>query len=153
MKHSSKRLMLLLAFALTAIALPSACSLKESDKVEKCAKAFAYDYFNLRMGQAAKMCTSGSWKWIGLRASNITQQDIDALNIRKDTAECEVDIVDASASHATAILKVKNCLTYDSIGKPAYICPSASYTVSMIKKSDVWLVDLTKPLERNKIEE
>lgn len=144
----NKKTYLLLCFvALTAFS--AACNSRESSEAEKCAQAFACNYFNLEFDKAAKLCTKKSLKWIRLQASNILQQDIDTLNTRKKTAECEIESIDADNDRATAVLKIRNFLECDSVGKPGYICKQASYTVDLIKTNNVWQINLTNPLKKN----
>lgn len=153
MKHWHTKKTCSLLFLGILAALLAACSPGESSEAEKCAKAFASSYFNLRFEQAAKLCTQNSEKWIRMQASNIQQQDIDVLNMQKDTAECEVESIETNADTATAVLKIQNFLSCDSVGKPGYICKQAVFTVTLTKTNDVWQVDLTKPLEKERTEE
>ena len=137
----------LAAIAASAAIAMQSCSYKDENAAEERARQFAQSYFNLRFGQAAGLCTDNSVKWVKYHASNISQDDINALDSQTDTAVCEIDDVDSSDDSATVSMTVRNFLRCDSIGKSGRMCKEAKFQVPMKKVGDKWLVNLSSPLQ------
>lgn len=85
-------------------------------------------------------------KWVRFKATNITQEDVDVYNSKRDTAECDVESIDLDDDKATAIVEVRNFLSCDSIGKPATICPNAKFKLELKKQGEKWMVDVQSPI-------
>lgn len=79
---------------LIALLLMGSCSYSEERAIELSAVSFAQKYFNLHYCQALSECTPESEKWVRLKASNITQEDLDILNTQADSATCTVELVE-----------------------------------------------------------
>ena len=125
---------ILISFALVAaLCLASACSLKDDAAVESCAKSFGQNYFNLRLQQASGLCTDRSYKWIEFYASNISQNDVDVLNI---------DDIDIDGDSARVKMTVRNFLLCDSIGRPGRMCKQGKCRLTLRKEGGTWKVDL-----------
>ena len=122
----------------------TACSRKNDDEnIEANACRFAEYYFNCVYGDAIKMCTPESKKWLRYAASNISQEDIDLLNSQKDDATCKsTDIDMKNDSTAEVTIKVKNFIMMDSIGVPPKIKESAIYSIVKKKRDGQWKVHL-----------
>lgn len=118
------------------------CHSEEENAAEQRAVQFAQDYFNLRYSQAARQCTESSVKWIKLRASGITQDDIDSHNAQTDSATCVVDAINDDGDHVIVTVNVCNFLRCDSIGVSGYMCKEATFDIPLARKGERWLVDL-----------
>lgn len=143
-KHTVTAPMLAVAGMLLTCCTMSSCQSKEENAAEQRAVQFAQDYFNLRYGQAALQCTENSVKWIKLRASGITQEDIDTHNAQTDSATCEVDDIDDEGVNAVVTVNVHNFLRCDSIGAKGRMCKEATFDIPLTRKGEKWLVDLDR---------
>ncbi len=128
------------------VLLMLSCSYSEEKDIEQSVVGFAQNYFNLRYKKALNACTPESEKWIRFKATNITQEDVDVYNSKRDTAECDVESIDLDDDKATAIVEVRNFLECDSIGKPATICPNAKFRFELKKQGEKWMVDVQSPI-------
>ena len=142
--HTHKRTAL--ASLLAGVLLTASCSYREEKAVEQSVVGFAQNYFNLRYQKALNACTPESEKWVRFKATNITQEDVDVYNSKRDTAECDVESIDLDDDKATAIVEVRNFLNCDSIGKPATICPNAKFRFELKKQDEKWMVDVQSPI-------
>ena len=142
--HTHKRTAL--ASLLAGVLLTASCSYREEKAVEQSVVGFAQNYFNLRYQKALNACTPESEKWVRFKATNITQEDVDVYNSKRDTAECDVESIDLDDDKATAIVEVRNFLNCDSIGKPATICPNAKFKLELKKQGEKWMVDVQSPI-------
>ena len=142
--HTHKRTAL--ASLLAGVLLTASCSYREEKAVEQSVVGFAQNYFNLRYQKALNACTPESEKWVRFKATNITQEDVDVYNSKRDTAECDVESIDLDDDKATAIVEVRNFLSCDSIGKPATICPNAKFKLELKKQGEKWMVDVQSPI-------
>lgn len=142
--HTHKRTAL--AGLLAGVLLTASCSYREEKAVEQSVVGFAQNYFNLRYQKALNACTPESEKWVRFKATNITQEDVDVYNSKRDTAECDVESIDLDDDKATAIVEVRNFLNCDSIGKPASICPNAKFKLELKKQGEKWMVDVQSPI-------
>ncbi len=139
--HSSVISKIFLAI-LSSLAL-TACETKDDELVETTSKTFANEFFNLRYGNAATLCTQESRKWLEYSASNVSQDDLDLVNNYPDTATCEVmDISMTDVSEATVKLKVHNFLDNDSLENKSRICSTAVFSFNLHKENDNWKVVL-----------
>lgn len=143
--HTHKRTAL--AGLLAGVLLTASCSYREEKAVEQSVVGFAQNYFNLRYQKALNACTPESEKWVRFKATNITQEDVDVYNSKRDTAECDVESIDLDDDKATAIVEVRNFLNCDSIGKPASICPNAKFKLELKKQGEKWMVDVQSPIK------
>lgn len=142
--HTHKRTAL--AGLLAGVLLTASCSYREEKAIEQSVVGFAQNYFNLRYHKALNACTPESEKWVRFKATNITQEDVDVYNSKRDTAECDVESIDLDDDKATAIVEVRNFLNCDSIGKPATICPNAKFKLELKKQGEKWMVDVQSPI-------
>lgn len=142
--HTHKRTAL--AGLLAGVLLTASCSYSEEKAIEQSVVGFAQNYFNLRYQKAINACTPESEKWVRFKATNITQEDVDVYNSKRDTAECDVESIDLDDDKATAIVEVRNFLNCDSIGKPATICPNAKFKLELKKQGEKWMVDVQSPI-------
>lgn len=142
--HTHKRTAL--AGLLAGVLLTASCSYSEEKAIEQSVVGFAQNYFNLRYQKALNACTPESEKWVRFKATNITQEDVDVYNSKRDTAECDVESIDLDDDKATAIVEVRNFLDCDSIGKPATICPNAKFRFELKKQDEKWMVDVQSPI-------
>lgn len=128
------------------VLLMLSCSYSEEKDIEQSVVGFAQNYFNLRYQKALDACTPESEKWIRFKATNITQEDVDVYNSKRDTAECDVESIDLDGDKATAVVEVRQFLNCDSIGKPATICPNAKFRFELKKQGEKWMVDVQSPI-------
>ena len=128
------------------VLLMLSCSYREEKAIEQSVVGFAQNYFNLRYQKALNACTPESEKWVRFKSTNITQEDVDVYNSKRDTAECDVESIDLDDDKATAIVEVRNFLNCDSIGKPATICPNAKFNLELKKQGEKWMVNVQSPI-------
>lgn len=142
--HGRKCVALGVLFA--GVLLMLSCSYSEEKDIEQSVVGFAQNYFNLRYKKALDACTPESEKWVRFKATNITQEDVDVYNSKRDTAECDVESIDLDGDKATAVVEVRQFLNCDSIGKPATICPNAKFKFELKKQGEKWMVDVQSPI-------
>jgi len=131
----------------------SACSGKDYDRLDKAAivaKEFAQAYFDYDFKQARTLVTEDSQKWLLFASSNITEQEIDALNNRSKGATIDVkDIEHLNDTIAVATLTVENYLKASSIGRAGQMTDTADeYRVTLVERNGRWLVRM-EGLPRN----
>lgn len=137
--------LMIVAVLLSHLMLTS-CEYSDSDKAEKCAKAFAQDYFNLRYKHALTYCAPESEKWIRFRASNITSDDLAVLDAQSDSAISEINSSTINGNKAIVNMSVSNFLKCDSIGKPGYMCNEGHFEIFLKKEGEDWRVVMNSPL-------
>ena len=107
---------------------------------EQSALQWGEAYFNYNFFEAAKHATPESERWLRFAASNVTQQDLDALS-SNGRAEVILDGYYAGAdSTGIAYLRVNNWLCMDSIGSAGSRIGSCEFQVLLIKREGRWLV-------------
>ncbi len=137
---------------LTACLLVTACTQAPTDD-DTLALAAAHDfsthYFNLRFDEAYAQCTPESRPWLLLRASTLTEQDLNMRNLAATDTHVEVRKADerpANDSCAWVWCTAHNVLVADSLGRPARMYPKATYRLPLRKRNGTWRVHLTAPL-------
>lgn len=132
-----------ICLAMLASLVLAACETKDAELVETASRTFANEYFNLRYGNAATLCTQESRKWLEYSASNVSQSDLDVVNNYPDTATCEIVDIDMNGdTEAKVKLRVHNFLDNDSLENKSTICPSAVFSFNMHKENDRWKIVL-----------
>lgn len=89
-------------------------------------------------------CTPESQCWVIYAASNVTQEDVDAINAMKEKTTCKttnIEIYNDSTSMAT--VKARNFFMMDSIGVTGKVIPEAYFTMTLKRREGKWSVHLT----------
>jgi hypothetical protein len=138
------------AILVSVVLLATACS--ETPKapdalVSDKALAFAEAYLNYDYQEALRHVTPESEKWLRYAASNLTQEDIDAVNGQEEAATVEADDVTwTSDSTAVVAITASNLMVKDSIGKAAYWHEEAEYRLTVVKRDGRYYVRMACPL-------
>lgn len=126
--------------------LIAACSShKNEHKLKETANSFAETFFNWQLNEALPYCTPESKKWIEYAGSQITQEDIDLLKTQDEGASHQLEDINYQAGDTTAtiVVKVKNVMLLDSIGKSGKIMEKASFQIHLCYRNKQWKVLLT----------
>lgn len=114
------------------------------DEMNDAAMQFATDFFNFRYEQSLKQCTTESEKWLRFAASNVSSDDLEAINGRSKEASCSVkDARFANDTTGFVTLSVHDCLVADSLGLPMRSISAGTTTLEMKAKNGSWKVSLT----------
>lgn len=126
--------------------LITACSShKDEPQLKEAANGFAATFFNWQLNEALPYCTPESKKWIEYAGSQITQEDIDLLKAQDEGASHQLEDINYQAGDTTAtvIVKVKNVMLLDSIGKSGMMMDKASFQIHLCYRNKQWKVLLT----------
>lgn len=124
---------------------------KQEEVVQQAAQQFAEAYFNLDFAKAAQSCTPSSRRWLELRASNLTETDLQVFNDHGKYATCKTTPPEMlNDTTATVQLTMHDFLSADSIGRTAVIKEEAHFELTLKAKGEQWLVDLLQPLFETK---
>lgn len=137
-----KRTTIILTFAAMLVA---ACTTNDKKKqIEENTRHFVENYLCCRYKQAMQYCTPESQCWVIYAASNVTQEDVDAINAMKEKTTCKttnIEIYNDSTSMAT--VKARNFFMMDSIGVTGKVIPEAYFTMTLKRREGKWSVHLT----------
>ena len=126
--------------------LITACSShKDEPQLKETANGFAATFFNWQLNEALPYCTPESKKWIEYAGSQITQEDIDLLKAQDEGASHQLEDINYQAGDTTAtvVVKVKNVMLLDSIGKSGKMMEKASFQIHLCYRNKQWKVLLT----------
>ena len=114
--------------------------------------AFADAYFNWQFPTAVGHCTPESRRWLSYMASQVNQQDVDALRAMTEGAGCKVEDVEMGGgdSTATALVCVRHYLSMDTLGQTGKVVDEARFVVPMVRRRGKWLVSLSAPLRERR---
>ncbi len=143
---------LLVTLFLCGTALCTACQSSPADEVQEAlntAERFATHYANLRMDEAFEHCTPESRPWLMLRASTLTERDLEVRNAA--ALEARVEVSDfrrelTNDSCARVQCTVYDVLMADSSERPARMSGKAVCTLPLVKRNGTWLIRLTAPV-------
>ncbi|MGI6242594.1 MAG: hypothetical protein ACOYJK_03525 [Prevotella sp.] len=124
------------------------CRPDNEKQLTETARAFSDSYFNWQYFNSINYCTSDSKLWLSYMASQVDEQDVNALRARKENASVEVEDVELLRGDSTAMVKVKvrNYLNMDTIGIKDRVVDKAVFIIPMRRDGDAWKVHLTAPL-------
>lgn len=115
------------------------------------AQAFAEAYFNYDYQEAVKHVTPESERWLRFAASNITQEDIDAVNAQPMAASVETEEVDwENDTTASVTVVVRDFIQKDSIGKPGRPCAEGRFRLTVVTRNGNPSVRMACPLRSEK---
>ena len=109
--------------------------------------AFADAYFNYDFGEALKMVTPESEKWLRFAASNVTQGDVDLLNAQDEAATVEAEDYEwQNDSTLVVTVAVRNFLMKDSLGKEGVMADEAWFRLTAVQREGDYKVRMEGPL-------
>lgn len=112
------------------------------NELKKQVTAFAEAYFNYNMPEAQKYVTPESVKWLQFASSNITQENLDALN-KEDDAEIEIeDYQEMDDSTRLVSLYVSSYYTIASIENSECTNADGIYQLTLVKRNKEWLIKM-----------
>lgn len=112
------------------------------NELKKQVTAFAEAYFNYNMPEAQKYVTPESVKWLQFASSNITQENLDALN-KEDDAEIEIeDCQETDDSTRLVSLYVSSYYTIASIENSECTNADGIYQLTLVKRNKEWLIKM-----------
>jgi len=115
---------------------------QSKDDAEAVAAEFANHFFNWHYEEALALCTPESEKWIRLLASNVSEEDVEALR-ESDEANVQIDYVDMADmtdTAAVATVTVRGFLMPDSIGGRARRVEEGQLHLWLVRRDGAWLV-------------
>ena len=133
MKHLNILLCLLAAVLLTGCA-------DDENEAERVVHQWGEAYFNYQFKQALDYVTPESERWMRFAASNVTQEDLNALQKNGQAVVTLDGYYAGSDTTGTAYLNVSNWLRTDSIGRAGSRQDQASFQVSLVKRDSRWMV-------------
>ena len=96
--------------------------------------------------------TPDSRKWIIYVASNLSDDDIEALNTK--TAPAVTEITDSTYneydSTGIVVVAVKNYMAFDSIGVTGHIADEQIYRIPFVRYENRWKIKMEAPLRNEK---
>lgn len=139
---------------IVAMLMYSCCDQSRDAKeaIRKDIIGFSNAYFNFKLEEAACFCTESSKKWISFYASNIHQTDIEVIRSQKNSAQIHIDdiIFNAEDSTGTAVVRVDNFISLDTLGKPGQIVEQSTFRINFILHNGTCLVRMEAPLRNEK---
>lgn len=136
-------LLLLILILLAGLSL-SHCSNDQEDQLIADVDSFSMAYFNWRFTAASRYCTDSSSTWLRYAASQVTEEDVQALRMKEEGASCKHADIQYGSSDSTAVVKVKvkNFLPMDSIENNNTKADTASFLIPVVLHQGRWLVQL-----------
>lgn len=119
---------------------------KNEEQLRDTASAFAQTYFNWQFNDALAHCTPSSQRWISYAASQVKQDDVDKLRSAEQGARSEIKKIhyEEGDSVASAVMKIENFLSMDSLDTVGHFVESATYTFQLVRQAKRWKVRLTE---------
>lgn len=107
-----------LYIAVAAIMISTACKSgrTSTDDIAASVDSFAVNYFNWHFAQAAKFCTTDSFRWLQFAASQVDTVDIKALRNKKTQLTVEVNDIDINKEETEAQVSI-SVSNYMAMGK------------------------------------
>lgn len=114
--------------------------------------SFSNYYFNYEYKNAIDYVTPDSRKWIIYVASNLSDDDIEALNTKTAPAVTEITDLTYNAYDSTGIVvvAVKNNMAFDSIGVTGHIADEQIYRIPFVRYENRWKIKMEAPLRNEK---
>lgn len=136
-------LLLLILVLLAGLSLIH-CSNDQEDQLIADVDSFSMAYFNWRFAAASRYCTDSSSTWLRYAASQVTEEDVQALRMKEEGASCKHADIQYGSSDSTAVVKVKvkNFLPMDSIENHKTKADTASFLIPVVLHQGRWLVQL-----------
>lgn len=129
----------LLLLATCALALWGCSPDDEEKKAADAAQAFATAFAEYRLGDAAKLCDDEGKRHLAVIASNISNEDLDAINAA-DEPQVDIDNIELSGAEATAAITIKGWLATDSIEPAARHAKDIACHIPMTKANGKWIL-------------
>ncbi len=133
--------LLLFAGALAGCNHPS--SAKAGESLEERAEAFGDAWYNWRYADVVKLVTPESVNRVKMVASNVTQEDLDALNDYDDDADVSIDGIQME-DDTVAIVRfdVDEYMSPKHFGEPPVLVENLQQEVRFVRRAGKWLADL-----------
>lgn len=122
------------------------------ERLKERVDSFATAYFNFRFDRAAAYTTEESERWLRYLASNVQQEDVDAINDMERCATIRIDEVSCQENDTNAKVRitVNDFLQMDTIGTRGKVVKRAQFTISVVYRDENWLVRMEAPLRSEK---
>lgn len=136
-----------------AIALFASCGHNGSERqMKENADSFAIHYFNWQYKESLPYCTKESEKWLRYAASQVHQADIEILRTKDEGASYKLGDIKFNQNDTTAniLVKVKNYLCMDTIGKEGRIIEDATYSLPLVYRKNRWQIKMEGLLRSEK---
>ena len=141
----------MLLLVITSIAFSACGKSSQEVQIKDATDSFAVNYFNWKLANALNFCTPESRKWIQQLASQLTQQDIDALRRLATPTDCEtIAIKVQDDSMATATINVHHYLTVGGIGEKDSLLETGQFRILLVQRNLKWLVKMEGPLRNER---
>lgn len=114
----------------------------EQTTLEDVAEDFGDAWFNWRYADVQPMVTPSSMQRVRFAASNVTQEDLDAVNNADDKATVIVDGVEID-NDTSAVVRyvVENYMSPKHIGEPPSLVEEYTKEFRFVKRGGKWLAD------------
>jgi hypothetical protein len=118
-------------------------SAKAGESLEERAEAFGDAWYNWRYADVVKLVTPESVNRVKMVASNVTQEDLDALNDYDDDADVSIDGIQME-DDTVAIVRfdVDEYMSPKHFGEPPVLVENLQQEVRFVRRAGKWLADL-----------
>lgn len=140
-----KRFLWLLSLWMTLFVSCDHLPASHGSQAENTVDSFCQAYFRYHFERALQFTTDESRPWLVYAASNVNQDDIDALRAMENSPSIDVDEVVAPENDSTgyAVVEVSDYLVMDTIGQAAHLQASSQYRFDMVKRGGKWKIKLS----------
>jgi hypothetical protein len=133
--------------------LTSSCQhFTDEGAADACVDSFALHYFNWQYEACVPYVTADSKRWLEYAASQVHEEDVEALRAMTSAAKCEVVSLQygENEQQMNAKVEVSNFLAMDTLGTVAHQVEKAVYAIALKQHDNRWLVDLNRLPQRVK---
>ena len=113
-------------------------------QAENAVDSFCQAYFRYQYQRAMSFTTDDSRKWLAYAASNVHQEDVEALKAQESGVSIDIDEVVAPEQDTVgyAVVDVENYIGMDSIGQVGHLQAPARYRFDLVKRGGKWKIKL-----------
>ena len=144
MDYRRMRIAIGVLFAAVAVTGCESSGTPSGDALQQQAEAFGEAWYNWRYNEAAKLVTPESMKWVEFMASNVSQDDLDALASEDANTDVAVDGIQQE-DDTVAIVRyvVEDYMSPGHIGERPVLIDECEREVRFVKRSGQWLASLS----------
>lgn len=112
------------------------------EQIRRCAQDFAEAYFNYDYKRAVELTVPESERWLQFAASNLTQADLDVINVAEDATVSIDDLARINDTTVVVTVDVENMLLKDTIGKQPHVVAEARYPLLLVNRDGRYLIKM-----------
>lgn len=112
------------------------------EQIRRSAQDFAEAYFNYDYQRAVELTVPESERWLQFAASNLTQADLDVINVAEDATVSIDDLARINDTTVVVMVDVENMLLKDTIGKQPHVVAEARYPLLLVNRDGRYLIKM-----------